>query len=180
MKSLIRVLLIAAAAPLALGACSLFKTESGWEKAAESRPLEIPPDLDAPATGNALVVPSASGSTESRPASRASTGIDGLHVEDTVASTWARVGTALERAALGSVDSRDEGAHTYTLGLAVTHSSDEGKGWFKRMVTREKKTTTTKPVNIGVSPDGSGSRVSVSGDREAVQKVMAVLRERLG
>jgi uncharacterized lipoprotein len=177
----IRVLLFIALAPLALGACSLFKTESAWDKAAESRPLEVPPDLDAPPSSNALVVPSASGSTAApRGESRANTGIDGLHVEDSVASTWSRVGTALERASLGTVDGRDEAAHTYTLGLTVTHSSDEGKGWFKRMVTSEKKTTSTKTVNIGVSPDGAGSRASVSGDRDAVQKVIAALRERLG
>ncbi len=176
----IRVLLFIALAPLALGACSLFKTESAWDKAVESRPLEVPPDLDAPSTSSALVVPSANGSTAQRGESRANTGIDGLHVEDSVGSTWSRVGTALERANLGTVDNRDESAHTYTLGLTVTRSSDEGKGWFKRMVSREKKTTTTKTVNIGVSPDGAGSRVSVSGDRDAVQKVIAVLRERLG
>lgn len=178
--STIRVLMFMALAPLALGACSMFKTESAWDKAVESRPLEVPPDLDAPATSSALVVPSATGSSSPRGESRANTGIDGLHVEDSVASTWSRVGTALERASLGTLDSRDESAHTYTLGLTVTHSSDEGKGWFKRMVTSEKKTTTTKSVNIGISPDGAGSRVSVSGDRDAVQKVIAVLRERLG
>jgi uncharacterized lipoprotein len=169
-----------ALAPLALGACSLLRTESAWDKAAESRPLEVPPDLDAPTTSGALVVPSTSGSGAAHATSRASTGIDGLHVEDTVASTWTRVGTALERADVGSVDTRDEASHTYSLGLTVTRSSDEGRGWLKRMVTREKKVSTTKQVNIGVSADGSGSRVSVSGDRDAVQKVIAVLRERLG
>lgn len=181
--SLIRVVMLVAVAPLALGGCSLFRTESAWDKAAEARPLEVPPDLDTPSTSGALVVPgagTASADSARTPAARSSTGIDGLHVEDTVSSTWARVGTALERAALGSIDARDEGSHTYALNMTVTHSSDEGKGWFKRLVTREKKTTTTKQVSIGVSEDGKGSRVSVSGDRDAVQKVVAVLRERLG
>ena len=180
-----RVVMLAAIAPLALGGCSLFRTESAWDQAAEARPLEIPPDLDTPSTSGALVVPGggAGPSEAARPtAARSSggTGIDGLHVEDAVSSTWSRVGTALERAAIGSIDARDESSHTYTLSMTVTHSSDEGRGWFKRLVTREKKTTTTKQVSLGVSPDGNGSRVSVIGDRDAVQKVIALLRERLG
>jgi len=183
--SFIRVVMLAALAPLALGACSLFKSHNAWEKAAETRPLEIPPDLDRPTTSGALVVPTVGGSATAgasatpRGATRA-TGIDGLHVEDSVDSTWTRIGTALDRAALGSIDARDQASHTYSVNLTVTHSSDEGRGWFKRLVTREKTTTTTKAVSIGVSEDGAGSRVSVSGDREAVQKVVAALRERLG
>ena len=97
-----------------------------------------PPDLDTPSTSGALVVPGggAGPSEAARPtAARSSggTGIDGLHVEDAVSSTWSRVGTALERAAIGSIDARDESSHTYTLSMTVTHSSDEGaagsSGW---------------------------------------------------
>ena len=184
--SSIRVVVLAALVPLALGACSLFRNHSAWEEAQETRPLEIPPDLDRPSTAGALVVPSATGSDSTAASPRGGrrsanpVGIDGLHVDDSVASTWARIGTALERAGVGTVETRDEASHTYSVSLSVTHSSDEGRGWFKRLVTREKKTTTSKQVSIGVSDDAGGSRVSVSGDRDAVQKVIAALRERLG
>jgi len=184
--SLIRVVMLAALAPLALGACSMFRSHSNWDKAVETRPLEVPPDLDTPSTSGALVVPSTTGSGSSAESAarggtrRASTGIDGLHVDDTAPSTWSRIGTALDRAAIGTIETRDEASRTYSVSMNVVHSSDEGRGWFKRMITREKKTSTTKQVSIGVSEDGTGSRVSVSGDRDAVQKVVAALRERLG
>jgi uncharacterized lipoprotein len=184
--SSIRVVMIAALLPLSLGACSLFRSHSAWQEAQETRPLEIPPDLDTPTTSGGLVVPSATGSAMAAEAPRGGrhstspVGIDGLHVDDTVESTWSRVGTALERAQVGEIAARDQASHTYSLNLSVTHSSDEGRGWFKRLVTREKKTTATKQVSLGVSEDNGGSRVSVSGDRDAVQKVVAALRERLG
>jgi len=184
MMSVMRVVMLAVLAPVALGACSLFKNKSDWDQAVENRPLEVPPDLDRPVASGNLVVPeggTGSGAAAAMPpGGRTTTGIDGLHVEDTPDGTWQRIGTALERANLGAIDVRDEAARTYAVTFTLTRSSDEGKGWFKRMVTRERKTTTTQQVNIGVSADGSGSRVSVSGDRAAVQKVMNVLRERLG
>lgn len=179
--SAMRVVMLAVLAPVALGACSLFKNKSDWDQAVESRPLEIPPDLDRPVASGNLIVPEGDrGIAAMPPGDRAATGIDGLHVEDIPDSTWQRVGSALERADLGTVDTRDETARTYVITLTTTRSSDEGKGWFKRLFTRERKTTTTQQVNVGVSVDGNGSRVSVSGDRAAVRKVMGVLRERLG
>lgn len=170
--------LIVALIPL-LGGCSLFKSRSEWDKAAEARPLEIPPDLQAPTSRGELVVPQAG-----RPATAAraggATGIDGLNVADTVDSTWQRVGKALDRASdLGSVSARDESAHTYSLTVTTKRTRDEG-GFIKRLFTRKKVETVTESVNIGVSADGNGSRVSVSGGASAVQRVVALLRERLG
>lgn len=177
----IRIALLVALAPLALGGCSLFKSKSAWDQAAETRPLEVPPDLEAPVTRNELVVPEG-GSPRATAGGRASsgpTGIDGLHVKDSVDSTWQRVGTALERADIGTVASRDESGHTYTLSVETKRTRDEG-GFFKRLFTRKKVETIREQVNIGVSNDGDGSRVSVSGPSAAVQRVVALLRERLG
>lgn len=177
-KSALRIALLVALIPL-LGGCSLFKSKSGWDTAAEARPLEIPPDLEAPPSRGELVVPAAG---TPRAAARGSgpTGIDGLNVADTVDSTWQRVGTALERADnLGTITARDENAHTYSLSVTTKRTRDEG-GFLKRLFTRKKIETVTETVNIGVSADGGGSRVSVSGGASAVQRVVAVLRERLG
>lgn len=178
-KSVIRMALIVALVPL-LGGCSLFKSRSEWDKAAEARPLEIPPDLQAPTSRGELVVPQAGSPGATARAGGATTGIDGLNVADSVDSTWQRVGKALDRASdLGSVSARDEGAHTYSMTVTTKRTRDEG-GFFKRLFTRKKVETVTESVNIGVSADGNGSRVSVSGGASAVQRVTALLRERLG
>lgn len=178
-KSAIRIALVVALIPL-LGGCSLFKSKSEWDKAAEARPLEIPPDLEAPPSRGELVVPAAGSPRASARAGAGPTGIDGLNVADTVDSTWQRVGTALERAGdLGNITARDESAHTYSLSVTTKRTRDEG-GFLKRLFTRKKVETVTETVNIGVSTDGSGSRVSVSGGSSAVQRVVAVLRDRLG
>lgn len=106
--------------------------------------------------------------------------MDGLSVADSVDSTWERVGKALERASdLGSIASRDQASHTYSLTVTSKRTHDEG-GFFKRLFTRKKVETVTETVNVGVSADGNGSRVSVSGAAAAVQRVTALLRERLG
>jgi uncharacterized lipoprotein len=184
-KSAIRFVVLAAVAPLALGACSWFKPKSDWDKAVEARPLEIPPDLEAPPRSNDMVVPetggaSATAASSPRPAARRATGIDGLHVADGVDSTWQRIGLALERANLGQIASKDEAGRTYELTTTTTREAAEQGGWIKRLFTRKKMETVTERVNVGVSADGEGSRVSVSGDAAAVQRVVALLRERLG
>ncbi|HVJ63571.1 MAG TPA: hypothetical protein VM555_12775 [Tahibacter sp.] len=171
-------------APLALGACSWFKPKSDWDKAVEARPLEVPPDLETPPRTNDMVVPEAGGAAATadapRRAARAATGIDGLHVADSVGNAWQRIGLALERANIGQVASKDEAGHTYELTLTSTREKAEQGGWIKRLFTRKKMETVTERVNIGVSADGEGSRVSVSGDAAAVRRVVALLRERLG
>jgi uncharacterized lipoprotein len=95
-KSAIRFVLLAAAAPLALGACSWFKPKSEWDKAADARPLEVPPDLEAPPRSNELAIPGEGGSagasaTASTPAgearrrgARSPTVIVGLLVKESV------------------------------------------------------------------------------------------------
>lgn len=179
-KSAIRMALFVALVPLVLGGCSLFKSRSEWDKAVEARPLEVPPDLEAPPSRGELVVPQAGSSRAATARAGGATGIDGLNVADTVDSTWQRVGMALERATdIGSISARDPGAHTYSLSVTSQRTRDEG-GFLKRLFTRKKVETITETVNIGVSTDGSGSRVSVSGAKLSVQRVVALLRDRLG
>jgi uncharacterized lipoprotein len=76
------------AALLASTGCHWF-SGSDYRRSVESRPLEVPPDLDAPATANAMPLPAAAGLGAS---SRAPVG---FVVADTPANTWSRIGTAL-------------------------------------------------------------------------------------
>jgi uncharacterized lipoprotein len=127
----------ALAAAAAISGCSWFHhKETYYASATESRPLEVPPDLDAPSMSNELVVPATSGTPGAAPASAATaapaatvppavvlTSNNGLHVADSVDHAWQRVGLALERAQVGTISARDAAGHSYTVdvsGLTAT------------------------------------------------------------
>ncbi len=204
-----------------LGGCSWFHHSNTdyYNKAAESRPLEVPPDLDAPVSSNELVVPAATTpgpATAAPPASTlppaasvpaaapsAATNAvlagDGLHVADSPAHTWQRVGLALERAQVGTISARDESARTYTVevvGLAAAPApapTDEHH-WYTPILHpfgggSNSKTSSQAPVSghltVRVSEDKDGARVNVEGDSNdsaaatAARRVLEALRERL-
>jgi uncharacterized lipoprotein len=130
-----------------------------YSKAAEARPLEVPPDLDAPPVANELTVPTAgTASTTAAPATAPSSTASmsappagmpvassvaltgaGLHVADSVDHTWQRVGVALDRAQLGTVSERDESGHSFTLdvsGLRATAPTQPAAEhhWYTRIL----------------------------------------------
>ena len=200
----------AVAALFLLSGCSFFQRQSDrraneYKSAHETRPLEVPPDLDTPNGSSALTIPSAgapvasgrtsAGTTIAAPDSVAaapptagsgvSLGGDGLAVADTVASTWTRVGLALERSGAAAIISRDEASSSYvveTIGQTI-----ERPGWFKRAITLGRagnKVTAKVQLTLRVAAAGSGSRVSVEGAdsdaaRDAARALLQTLRERL-
>ena len=205
----IPALLVAAAL---LNGCSWFHRDrvEYYKGAAETRPLEVPPDLDTPSSSKELVVPGTGGSTAPAAATSAGTsaaaagassaamGATELHVADTVANTWQRVGIALERAQLGKVSSRDEATHSYTLDFDGAVASQETAmqpehHWYTRILhpfggdsssdTKAQKVTVGLRVSVG--EDAGGARVSVNGNPidksapDAARRVIEVLRERL-
>ena len=90
---------VVAAATLAMSGCHLFGKKSGvYQQSAESRPLEVPPDLDHPDTQGAMQVPDAgtqsvtrSSMSTAQPASSAS----GFVVAGDRDGVFDKVGTAL-------------------------------------------------------------------------------------
>ena len=115
-------LALLAVSSLLLGGCSWFsrnKDRTEYQGAAQTRPLEVPPDLDSPAGSSALAIPDASGPTSGvrdggtlvlgRPAdanapppttissATVATTSNSLSVSDSAASTWRRVGLAVAR-----------------------------------------------------------------------------------
>jgi uncharacterized lipoprotein len=203
-----------------LGGCSWFHHhhDDYYNKAAESRPLEVPPDLDTPVSSNELVVPAATTAAPAPAATPASTlppaasipvaapsaaanavlTGDGLHIADSPAHTWQRVGLALERAQVGTISARDEAAHTYTVevsGLAATPAPapTEEHHWYTPILHPfgggSSKPTSQAPVSghltVRVSADKDGARVNVEGSANdsasaaAAQRVLEALRERL-
>ena len=195
---IVRALVIALS--LVLAGCGLWggRKEQAYKSSHEGRPLEVPPDLDAPSTSRSLSIPAsadASGNAAGQPdaatppldAAPASTIAPGdesaLTVTDGVAGTWRRVGLALERSGVGEIVARDEGAGTYTVKSTVTER--EG-GFFSRMVGRDKVSVEEATRVVRVVADGTGSRIQVedeSGETvedAAARKLIAAIKQRLG
>jgi uncharacterized lipoprotein len=128
-----------------------------YSKAVESRPLEVPPDLETPPSTAELVVPptgsgaaaTTTSSVSTQPASSmppasaptssgATQTAAGLHVSDSVEHTWQRVGLALERAQVGTISERDESGHSFTLDVqglkASTPAPEEEHHWYTRVL----------------------------------------------
>jgi len=184
-----------------LGGCSWFHHRSDYySKAAETRPLEVPPDLDTPVSSNELVVPqsgsaASSGAVSAAPPSAGAAPVtttsdssSGLRVSDSPEHTWQRVGLALERAQVGTISARDESSRSYTLEIAGLAEpapvESQEHHWYSRILHpfgggSKSSGTVSGNVTVRVSQDGGGARVDVEGSPEAARRVLAVLRERL-
>jgi uncharacterized lipoprotein len=202
------LLALALVAPLA--GCSFFHRDKGvaYRQSAQERPLEVPPDLDTPNSSSALVIPPAPGAATTSsttdaailPAATPADGApppavagvpgvslsgEGLLVADTPASTWKRVGLALERSGAATIAARDESGATYTVN--TTGQTTTRPGWFKRAITfgrASNKVTARVQLTVRVSADAGGSRVAIEGasdeaSRDAAQALLRTLRERL-
>jgi len=168
-------IIAAVAAALALSACSMFRDRSDYTRAVENRPLEVPPDLDSPASGNELIVPQAGSAAGAAAAASAPVrrGPAELHVDGNVEDTWQRVGSALQRSKIGSVGSRDEAGHSYAFDFDAEYESGEKRGFFGAVFHHlgfgEGEHVKAR-VNVSVVEDGGGSRVTIdagASDRSA-------------
>lgn len=151
------LLALAAAALVATSGCSMFRGKTGYELPPESRPLSIPPDLDAPATGDGLRIPAAPVATAA-----AAAPAQAFTLSDTPASTFGRVGIALDRIEGVSISERSQLLGVYTVAY-------EGETFF-----------------IRISPEGQGARIAAASTdgREinsgAGARLLGLLRQRLG
>ena len=154
--------LLCGGAVLAGSGCSWFRGKSAYESSPQSRPLEVPPDLDAPIVDPARQIPSVSGSGASQGRAMP-TAADEIVVQDTVESTWRRLGLALERTDGVVVEDRAELLSVYTVRY-------QGESFLLRVQ----------------QADGGGSRVSaVSADGTPLAggssaALLGALRNRLG
>ncbi len=207
-RSLTFALCVIASASL-LGGCGYMRSKFGskpdaYKKSTQTRPLEVPPDLERPNSSGTLVIPErgAPGATTASSAvappsgspgdavPRMATGPalagDGLRVADTVASTWARIGLALERSGAATIEAKDEAAHTYSVRTSATTS--ERPGWFKRAITfgraADRQVSTPVTLGIRVAAEGDGSKVTIEGANDsagekAARDLLETLRQRL-
>jgi uncharacterized lipoprotein len=98
---------------LAATGCSWFRGRSGYENSPESRPLEIPPDLDRPATDPSMVVPQVANAPSNAPQGPV-TG-QSFEIADSGESAWRRLGLALERIEGVTIDDRAQLLSVYNV-----------------------------------------------------------------
>lgn len=159
------VVAVISLAVLSASGCSWFRGKSGYENSPESRPLEIPPDLDRPMADPTMEVPAvaaAAGSAApsgSRPVALPS---QAFVVADTPESVWTRLGIALQRVEGVAVG---EAAQL----LSVYNVNFDGENFL-----------------VKIAPSGEGTRISaVSQDGKEINsgagaKLLGLLRQRLG
>lgn len=203
---LVRTTLFAAASATLLAGCGMFHHKDNYySKAQETKPLEVPPDLDTPPASNELTVPAAGASsttistssnaattstaaTSATPPQMSPSG-DSLHVADSVGHAWTRVGLALERAQVGTISERNETAHSYTLDVeglkASAPAAPAEHHWYSRIMhpfgggsSGSTSPAVSGHLTVTVSADGEGARVDVSGasgDANAAEAARRVL-----
>jgi hypothetical protein len=179
-------IIAAVAAATCLGACSTFSSHPDYyTKAAEARPLEVPPDLDTPPSANELVVPNAGPGA----ATAAAAGVSAapqlpsnteLHVDSSAVDTWKSVGSVLQRSKLGTVSSRDEATHSYSFAFdAEVEAPTSESHWYSSVLHHlgfGGGERITHAVTVRVSDDSGGSRISVDGNGSDHAAVYAVQR----
>lgn len=168
-----RILLAALALILAgSGGCGWFggkKRASIYESSPESRPLELPPDLNSPATDPAMILPELPGRAppagvgEAPPAAGGGvTAGEGFQLSDTPASAWRRLGLALARIEGASVVSAAQALGSYEVNFGgqtfLVRAQAEGAG------------TRISAISTDGKPLGSGPAA----------ELLDLLRRRLG
>jgi uncharacterized lipoprotein len=88
-----------------------FSSKNDYSTSPESRPLEVPPDLNAPDTSNAMAIPTASGLSSGGSA----TGAGGITVAGTSADNWPKVGAILAATDGVVINGRAEALSSYDV-----------------------------------------------------------------
>ena len=193
---------------LATSGCSFLHTDrTNYQNSHETKPLEVPPDLDSPPSASELTIPGSGAGAAPRTAPVATSSNDvppsdtptsstprpapGTYVgtettlvlPDEAGSAWKRVALALERSGVMSVAGRDEAAGTVTLKQDTV--TKEG-GFFKRMIGRGGTKTESVTRVVRISAEGAGSRVRVEDESgraiedESAREIIAAIKQRLG
>jgi len=193
---------------LVTSGCSFLHADrTGYQSSRETKPLEVPPDLDSPPATSELTIPGSGAGAAPRSAPASTSGRDvppsdtptastprpakgtyvgtetALVLPDESASAWKRVALALERSGVMAVVGRDEAAGTVTLKQDTV--TKEG-GFFKRMIGRGGTKTESVTRVVRISAEGAGSRVQVEDESgraiedESAREIIAAIKQRLG
>ena len=167
-----------AVAVLASSGCSWVRSKWGneaeYQASRQNQPLEVPPGLDMPSTAGAINIPAVSPtagnaavspgvpSVQAQAADPAIAGIEAFTLEDSVASSWRRIGIALDKIEGVSVANRAQLLNSYEVSY---------KG-VSMLLRAEDLGGQTRVVALG--QDGQPIRTGVA------TELLALLKARLG
>ncbi len=158
-RALLATLLVAVALS---GGCSWFRGKSGYENSPESRPLEVPPDLDAPVSDPSMQVPAVAGAASPAAKSNAPATGQAFVLSDSMEGAWRRVGLALERIEGVTMGERAEL-------LSVFNVTYDGETFLVKLAAEGEGTRIS-----AVSQDGTELTSGAAG------KLLGLLKTRLG
>ncbi|MDY0022651.1 hypothetical protein [Arenimonas caeni] len=176
-KLSLRPLLVTALAlsVIATSGCSWVRSKWGneatYQGSRQNQPLEVPPGLDMPSTAGAVVIPDAPAggpvptavpSADAAPAPTSVAGIDSFVLADSAASSWRRIGIALDKIEGVSVANRAQLLNSYEVSY---------KG-VSMLLRAEDLGGQTRVVALG--QDGQPIRSGVA------TELLAILKARLG
>jgi uncharacterized lipoprotein len=169
-----------------LAGCGMFGKRSEYQRAQQTRPLEVPPELHAPSIQGTMLVPEigAVRGGEGAPApTRPALVGDVLVIQDEPGNAWRRVALALDRAGEVTVIASDEVQRTVEVEL-VSVVEPQG-GWFSRTFRRSRVERDTYVLQVlGDGSDRSRVQILDQGGRpasgEAARRIASILRQRLG
>ena len=153
--------LVLALCVVSVSGCKWLRAPSPFEQSPENRPLEVPPDLTIPSTAQAMRIPPAATAPGAPARTAQPAASSAFVVEDSKASTWRRVGLALERIDGVEIRERVELVGAYD----VTYRGER--------------------LLVNVAAEGAGARVSAaaseggSGGGSAMGALLGELRQRL-
>ena len=158
---------------LALGGCGWLKPSASkqYETSGETRPLEVPPDLDMPQTQSALSVPDRSEIATAPVVSDAPSSIPELVIADTLEGAMRRVALAIERSGAGRVVERNDAASS----LSVELPAETATGSDSLAVVVKLESVEAERTRVRVT-DAAGNAV----DDVRARRLIEMLRQRLG
>lgn len=169
-----RPLLVAtlAVAVLASSGCSWIRSKWGneaeYQASRQNQPLEVPPGLDVPSTTGGVSIPDAGAGSaapvgQGVPSAQAVVdGVESFTLDDSVASSWRRIGIALGKIEGATIGERAQLLNSYEVsykGVTVLLRAEAAGGQ-------------TRVVALG--PDGQPIRTGIA------TELLAILKSRLG
>ncbi len=208
MKRTLSIGLCAVFALFVLSACGTLRERFGsksdaYTKSEQAPALEVPPGLDAPNRSGSLTIPEPSAKvanlktdgsvpttaftpSSAPPIETMNLAGGALQLADSLDHTWTRVGIALERSGVATIQSRDAVQRTYEI--STTGVKTRSPGFLKKVVTLgmagDKSVRTPVGLRIRISGTDGASKVTVEGattesGSNAAQRVLQTLRQRM-
>jgi len=199
-------LLAIAVCTVLLTSCGMFRhkdKEPLYYSAVEAEPLKIPPGLDRPTSGSALVIVTpmaplshnemkiappriSSQSTGGKYSSRILWSAEGAYllVEDTKASVFRRLGLVIKRAGMSVSDTNPEEGYRFEY----WHEPEkQDRGFFSKLAFwRDDGPNYSGAYRAVMQADGENTRVFIKNadgtdaDQAAVEHILNIIGERLG